>query len=535
MLTSQINDLKSRLLVAEGVRIFRLGGAIKSWSFPGVRFFDAKEFVSLDLCSKHVDSTLDESRPLLLDFLLLIEKMHFRKLEELVVEYSIIGPEEAFVLSRLILKGEKLSNFRLKDVTIGNEDLETVTKAVVLSNSLHSFSFCYCESSSAPGLFPTNADSLFAEIACKSKSISRIVWEVDQRQQSPSCMFDSYSSSIITSLDLSFSFISDIEGLCKTISTNRSLISLELAGLRFDDLNGAESILNAIETSSIETLDFSIIPMRDSDVRMFKEMLTTTVSLTDLTFGPEDKETPVGPLLIDAVFKSLPKTNLTSVYLLGCGCQVAPEHVTTALQLEHVESITFGDSILSKECSERFMNLVDRTALKVLRFSYSTWEDESKLAKGIQMMNFSCSLTSLTIGKVSGVTASLVLRALKDNSNLIQFELQNYDFESTFGQEVFCSLIDLLKANRVLQKLIAGSYQQEAFDFCLLELQETLHNNSTIMMLSIQPNSFSKESIERNKIEFLTAKKLSLLLAFKSYSSMELDKYVFELILTMTI
>jgi hypothetical protein len=79
------------------------------------------------------------------------------------------------------------------------------------------------------------------------------------------------------------------------ISTNPSLNSLELGGLKFNDFEGAGTILNAIKASSIETLDFSSILIQASEVEMLEEMLTSTVSLTDLTFGPEDNEAPLGP------------------------------------------------------------------------------------------------------------------------------------------------------------------------------------------------------------------------------------------------
>jgi hypothetical protein len=537
MLTSQISDLKSRLLLANHAKTFRLIGTINSYRVPGVRFSaDGKEAESFNFCSKNVANTVAESRSLLLDFLLLIEEKYFRNLEDFVVDCCAIGPEEALAISRLIQKAKMLKKFRLTNVDIENNELERISKAVISSNTLILLGFsCYTSLLREVNVYPSNAELMFSEIVRKSKSISSIIWEVDQRRQIPRCMFDSYCSSAITSLDLSFSFILDIAGLCRVISTNPSLISLELAALQFDDLDAPGAILNAIQSSSLETLQFAMIPLRDLDVEMFEQMLFNSSSLTDLTFGPEDNETPIGPLLIDKVFKVLPKTqNIRKVYLMGSGCQITPEHITGVLQLDHLEDFTFSDVILPDECSDRFLSVVDRImTIKDLSFASSSWKDETKLAEVIKMMNPSSSLTSLNIGKVSAPTASIVLQELKTNTNLVEFHLQNTHFKSNFRREVIVSLIDLLKTNRALQNIYAGTYQQEVFDSFLPELEETLRNNSSIMVLGIQPYNFSKETLNRNKNEFLMGKKLSLLQAFKQYSSMELDKYVFKLIFAL--
>jgi hypothetical protein len=115
----------------------------------------------------------------------------------------------------------------------------------------------------------SNSGSIFSEITERNTSLSTIRWKVDQRKLvDPAGMFRSYSSETIVDLNLSYSYISDIDDLCELIRSNRALLNLRLSGIKIQDPDGFIKLFSAFEqNSSIDTLRITSLELKPKDLK----------------------------------------------------------------------------------------------------------------------------------------------------------------------------------------------------------------------------------------------------------------------------
>jgi hypothetical protein len=119
----------------------------------------------------------------------------------------------------------------------------------------------------------------------KSLSLSALRLRIDERDQIAKCLFDSSQLFSTLSLDLSFTALDNVFGLCNMLRSNMWLLKLGLSGLKVKEPNGIGKVFSTLLESKVESLIISFLNMRDDDLLSLSHYLKRTTNLTALDFG----------------------------------------------------------------------------------------------------------------------------------------------------------------------------------------------------------------------------------------------------------
>jgi hypothetical protein len=465
---------------------------------------------------------------LLLDLLALLRNGPSQKLLELEIENCRTDQPEALA----IFTAKKLMVLNVTSVIIGIKELETICRPIMNSETLVRFGFDDVSASN----FPSNSGSIFSEIMRTNASLLSMRWKVDQRQhQIPRGMFKSYFSTSIVNLNLSFSYIIDVDDFCELIRSNQSLIYLNLAGIKTDDESGPSQIFAALEENrTIETLRIAYLEMNPSSLTDFEKYLMNTKCLTSLSFGPSFSHfrSNFAQLLMDSGFSSFLKMEkLKKVSFAGKNLTLSPLHLTAVLNLKDLEHLSVTKLFLPSSCLEGLSLIFkDQSSLIELHLERCQWEDEGNIVQLLEMLNKTViSLVSLKVGRVSDSSAVQIFKLLKENKSLLQFALENTS-DKPFD-EAFNGLVELIADNSVMQHLSVGKFKsRDTFQ----ELEDALQRNTPLLNLNLQPKLSSSKSLQRNRESYWNNREISTLFSLRQYPVINhLDKYIVKLIFEM--
>jgi hypothetical protein len=533
--------LWARLESSSSIENFSLFGYLGLFGTPSASFLADGEEMSVEFPpddDEEHDVNNSEVLEASMKFINFIQKRHSKTLCRLEISEFAVDSDQAAAISQLITSVPRLSTVVLRQIQIGNSEFEIICKAISCCSTVVEVEITTHEEN------PSNMDVMFSQLLQSNKSLSTVKWTVDQATQLPQCMFaNAVSFTAISELNLTFSVIVDVGGLCSMIRSNNFLAKLVLTGLKTSEAGGIRQIFSAIQESTIEVLNLILLRLTSEDLLGLGEMVKTARRLTSLEFGSyviKEDETPLLKSILSSITRDSPISKLHFVKgprgIIKSGnlrC-LSSDQLANLLNAKNCRYVLLSRMAISHGNAELLSDAIYKETffLEELWLPHSSWEDETDMESIIRAQRPTCSLHTLNLGLVSSLTAIKLFGELRINKNLEYFGIEPK--EKHFDDFVFKAMLATIRDNSALSDIYAGDFNMGSqMDQSTVDLDNAWKENYSLTSLYAEPCRFSPEACQRNQKMFQNRKKTILLHVLKQFNASSLDKYVINSIFQM--